>query len=84
MDYLGKQCFMHLRDEAEWQIAYALLAGVRTTTVVVTNHHGDTVYERQTGPLNKNMIYPLKVVLSGPKEQIGRPEKYTRCHWAWR
>ena len=34
---------------------------------VVTNRHGDTVYERQTGLLNKNMIYPLKVVLSDPK-----------------
>ena len=56
-----------LRDEAEWQIAYALLAGVRTTMVAVTNRHGDTVYERQTGLLNKNMIYPLKVVLSDPK-----------------
>ena len=56
-----------LRDEAEWQIAYTLLADVRTTMVVVTNRQGDTVYERQTGLLNKNMIYPLKVVLSDPK-----------------
>ena len=56
-----------LRDEAEWQIAYALLADVRTTMAIVTNRHGDTVYERQTGLLNKNMIYPLKVVLSDPK-----------------
>ena len=56
-----------LRDEAEWQIAYTLLADVRTTMAVVTNRHGDTVYERQTGVLDNKMIYPLKVVLSDPK-----------------
>ena len=44
-----------LRDEAEWQIAYALLAGVRTTMVAVTSRHGDTVYERQAGLLNKDI-----------------------------
>ena len=30
-----------LRDEAEWNIAYTLLADVRTTSVVVTNCQGD-------------------------------------------
>ena len=56
-----------LRDEAEWKIAYTLLADVHTTMVVVTNCQGDTVYERQTGVLSRKMIYPLKVVLSDPK-----------------
>ena len=56
-----------LRDEAEWNIAYTLLADVRTTSVVVTNCQGDTVYERQTGVLNRKIIYSLKVVLSDPK-----------------
>ena len=37
-----------LRDEAEWNIAYTLLADVRTTRVVVTNCQGDTVYDRDT------------------------------------
>ena len=27
-----------LRDDAEWQIAYALLSPIRTTTAIVTNH----------------------------------------------
>ena len=32
LDYLGKQCLLYLlRDEAEWNIAYTLLADVRTT-----------------------------------------------------
>ena len=52
---------------SEWDIAYTLLADVRTTSVVVTNCQGDTVYERQTGVLNRKIIYPLKVVLSDPK-----------------
>ena len=56
-----------LRDEVEWNIAYTLLADVRTTSVVVTNCQGDTVYERQIGVLNRKIIYPLKVVLSDPK-----------------
>ena len=56
-----------LRDEAEWNIAYTLLADVRITSVVVTNCQGDTVYERQTEVLNRKIIYPLKVVLSDPK-----------------
>ena len=56
-----------LRNEAEWKIAYPLPADVRTTRVVVTNCHGDSVYERQTGMLGRKMIYPLKVVLSDPK-----------------
>ena len=34
-----------LRDDDEWQIAYALLGTIHTTTAVVTNHRGDTVYE---------------------------------------
>ena len=49
-----------LRDEAEWNIAYTLLADVRTTSAVVTNCQGDTVYERQTGVLKRKIIYPLK------------------------
>ena len=74
-----------LRDEAEWQIAYALLGTVRTTIAVVTNRHGDTVYERQTGLLNKAMIYPLKVVLSDPKKsKLAIQKMHTRCHWARR
>ena len=60
-----------LRDDAEWQTAYALLSPIRTTTAKVTNHHGDTVYELHSGLLNKAMVYPLKVVLSDPKELTG-------------
>ena len=45
-----------LKDEAEWNIAHTLLADVRTTSVVVTNCQGDTVYERQTGVLNRKII----------------------------
>ena len=74
-----------LRNEAEWKIAYPLLADVRTTRVVVTNCHGDSVYERQTGMLGRKMIYPLKVVLSDPKRANWPVQGiYTRCHWAWR
>ena len=60
-----------LRDDAEWQIAYALLGSIHTTTAIVINHHGDTVYDPHIGFLNKAMVYPLKVVLSDPK----------RAHW---
>ena len=56
-----------LRDDAEWQIAYALLGSIHTTTAVVTNHHGNTVYEPHIGSHSNAMIYPLKVVLSDPK-----------------
>ena len=66
-----------LRDDAELQIAYALLGSIRTTTAIVTNHHGDTVYEPHTGLLNKAMIYPLKVVLSDPKRANWPPKKCT-------
>ena len=60
-----------LRGDAEWQIAYALLGSIHTTTAIVINHHGDTVYDPHIGLLNKAMVYPLKVVLSDPK----------RAHW---
>ena len=66
-----------LRDDAEWQIAYALLGPIRTTTAIVTNHHGDTVYEPRTGLLNKAMVYPLKVVLSDPKRANWPSKKCT-------
>ena len=56
-----------LRDEAEWNIARTLLADIRTTRVVVTNCQGDTVYERDTGLLNRKFFYPLKVVFCDPK-----------------
>ena len=66
-----------LRDDAEWQIAYALLGSIRTTTAIVTNHHGDTVYEPHTGLLNEAMVYPLKVVLSDPKRANWPSKKCT-------
>ena len=66
-----------LRDDAEWNIAYTLLADVRTTRVVVTNGQGDTVYKRETGVLNRKIIYPLKVVLSDPKRTIWPSQKIT-------
>ena len=66
-----------LRDDAEWQIAYALLSPINTTTAIVTNHHGDTVYELHTGLLNKAMVYPLKVVLSDPKRANWPSKKCT-------
>ena len=66
-----------LRDDAEWQIAYALLGPIRTTLAIVTNQHGDTVYEPQTGLLNKAMVYPLKVVLSDPKRANWPSKKCT-------
>ena len=66
-----------LRDDAEWNIAYTLLADVRTTRVVVTNCQGDTVYERETGVLNRKIIYPLKVVLSDPKRTNWPSKKIT-------
>ena len=47
-----------LRDEAEWNIAYTLLADVRTTRVVVTNCQGDTVYERETGVAKQEDYLP--------------------------
>ena len=52
-------------------------ADVRTTSVVVTNCQGDTAYERQTGVLNRKIIYPLKVVLSDPKRKNWRSRKCT-------
>ena len=66
-----------LRDDAEWNIAYTLLADVRTTRVVVTNGQGDTVYKRETGVLNRKIIYPLKVVLSDPKRTNWPSQKIT-------
>ena len=66
-----------LRDDAEWQIAYALLGSIHTTTAVVTNHHGDTVYEPHIGLLSNAMIYPLKVVLSDPKRANWPSKKCT-------
>ena len=66
-----------LRDDAEWNIAYTLLADVRTTRVVVTNGQGDTVYKRETGVLNRKIIYPLKVVLSDPKRTNWLSQKIT-------
>ena len=56
-----------LRDDDEWQTAYALLGSTPTATAVVTNHRGDTVYEPHMESLSNAMIYPLKVVLSDPK-----------------
>ena len=45
-----------LRDEAEWNIAYTLLADVRTTRVVVTNCQGDTVYEKDWSAKQKDSL----------------------------
>jgi len=39
-----------LRDEAEWQIAHALLGAVRTTIAVVTNRHNGTTEQSNDLP----------------------------------
>jgi len=66
-----------LRDDNEWQIAYALLGSIHTTVAVVANHRGDTVYEPRTGLNSKPMIYSLKVVLSDPKRANWPSKKCT-------
>ena len=53
-----------------------LTAGVASGTVV-TNCQGDTVYERDTGMLNRKIFYPLKVVFSDPKRTNWPSRKIT-------
>lgn len=66
------------RNDHEWQLADELLRPIHTTTAVVTNHQGDTVYELHMGSLGNDRLYPLRVILlSDPKRATWPSKKCT-------